>query len=85
MQGQRIGYLAVSPHVNPSLRAARRLELGMRVTGHCAPTSLMQHVAAELSDSTPDITALASLQEQAPQDFRKLGIDVLDAQGTSTP
>ncbi|HEX9033457.1 MAG TPA: aminotransferase class I/II-fold pyridoxal phosphate-dependent enzyme [Streptosporangiaceae bacterium] len=82
MQGQRIGYLAVSPHVDLRRQVARQLEQGMRITGHCAPTALMQHVVAELADTTPDNSALAGLQQQARQELRDLSIDVVDAQAT---
>ncbi|HUZ53024.1 MAG TPA: aminotransferase class I/II-fold pyridoxal phosphate-dependent enzyme [Streptosporangiaceae bacterium] len=82
MQGQRIGYLAVSPHDDLEPGVARQLEQGMRVSGHCAPTSLMQHLAAALADLTPDNSELAGLQRHARQELLNLGVHVLDAQAT---
>lgn len=82
MQGQRTGYLAISPRLAEHPQVAARLERGMRISGHCAPTALMQHLAAELADAEPDNTALADLQRSARHDLHQAGIQTLTAAAT---
>lgn len=82
MQGMRTGYLALSPHFTAHPDTARRLEHGMRLTGHCAPTALTQHLAAALSDTRPDLRALAAAQHHARRELTAQGVKILDAQAT---
>lgn len=82
MQGQRTGYLAVSPRFTPAALAPRRLEQGMRLSGHCTPTSIMQHLAADLADAPVDNTELADLQHHARTALRAHGLDIPDAGAT---
>jgi len=82
MQGQRCGYLALSPGFTALDQAATRLEQAMRISGQCAPTALMQHLAAELADLAPDHTALADLQRSTRHDLDAAGISALPAEAT---
>jgi aspartate aminotransferase len=82
MQGQRTGYLAVSEHFTAICQAAARLEQQMRISGQCAPTALMQRLAAELADAAPDHTALADLQRSARRDLQRTGIHTVAAEAT---
>lgn len=82
MPGQRIGYLAVSPHWPDRAAVSSRLEAGMRITGHCAPTSLMQHMAGALADFTPELKPLADLQHHVRHRLRHAGYEVIDANAT---
>lgn len=82
MQGQRTGCLAVSPHLGIRHQAVKALVRTMRVTGHCAPTALTQRLAAELCDTTPDLTGLGDLQRHARQKLIHCGVTVLDTHAT---
>ncbi|MGH3901302.1 MAG: aminotransferase class I/II-fold pyridoxal phosphate-dependent enzyme [Pseudonocardiaceae bacterium] len=82
MQGQRIGYLAVSPHWPDRHALSSMLEAGMRITGHCAPTSLMQHMAGALTDFTPELKPLAELQHHVRHRLRHAGYEIVDAKAT---
>ncbi|MFG1928812.1 aminotransferase class I/II-fold pyridoxal phosphate-dependent enzyme [Cryptosporangium sp. NPDC048952] len=82
MQGQRTGYLAVSPHFRSQAPVSQLLEHYMRASGHCAPTALMQHLAAALSDTHPDVTGLGELQRHARCALAQRGVEVVDAAAT---
>lgn len=84
MQGQRIGYAATSPLLNPDLRAPRRLQQAMRITGQGAPSALMQHVAAKMPMPMPPTAnkALARLQTHARSELTQIGLEVVDAGAT---
>ncbi|WP_170223012.1 aminotransferase class I/II-fold pyridoxal phosphate-dependent enzyme [Nonomuraea turkmeniaca] len=82
MPGQRAGYIATSPQLAPCLDAPRRLEQGMRLTGHAAPAALLQHLAAALCDVSFDLTGLADLQRHARGELAKYGVDVLPGDAT---
>jgi aspartate aminotransferase len=83
MQGQRIGYVALSPAISRRQELTTALVRMMRVTGHCAPTALMQRVASRLAGLSPDTADLADLQEHARNDLTAAGYDVIPADATS--
>lgn len=62
MQGQRVGYLAISPDADRAGEALDTLRRTLRSTGQCAPTALMQHLAAGLVDLRPGTTRLRDTQ-----------------------
>jgi aspartate aminotransferase len=82
MPGQRVGYAAVSPRWPSQETVCERLETGMRVTGHCAPTALMQHLAGALAGFTPRLGLIADLQRRARGRLRGAGYEVVEAQAT---
>lgn len=82
MQGQRIGYLAVHPHLPRREAIRERLVTGMRITGYCAPTALTQHLATALSAFTPELGPLAELQHHTRTRLRRSGHHVIDADAT---
>jgi len=78
LQGQRIGYVAVSPRM-PDLEAVReRIERCVRVMGFGAPTSLMQQVICDLVDYQPPLEALAAMQRSVRQNLQSCGYEVCD-------
>lgn len=58
IQGQRIGYVAVSPEMPDGDAFATRLVQWTRAMGFCTPTALMQHALPDLIDLRPDLTAI---------------------------
>jgi aspartate aminotransferase len=60
IQGQRIGYVAVSPEMPDSEAFAARLVRWTRAMGFCAPTALMQHALPDLIDLRPELSAIAT-------------------------
>lgn len=82
MQGQRAGYVALSPGLDDHDARAGYARRSLRATGHYGPTSVMQHVAAELAGLTADIGALADDQRYVRSALAAMGYDVLDGQAT---
>jgi aspartate aminotransferase len=76
MQGQRIGYVAVSPRMAEREGVARELERACRYMGFCTPTALMQMAVRRLLRLPIDL---------APIDRRRrLVCDALRAMGYET-
>ena len=82
LQGQRAGYLAVSPRFQPRRLAQRDLIRSLRVSGACAPTVLMQHVMGELAGLRLDTAMLAADQTRARALLREGGAHAVE--GTAT-
>lgn len=59
IQGQRIGYLAVSPEMRDGEAFAARLVQWTRAMGFCTPTALMQHALPDLIDLRPELSTIA--------------------------
>jgi aspartate aminotransferase len=83
MQGQRVGYVAVSPGMSQRHALTAALERAMRVTGHCAPTALMQQVASRLASLAPETGDLASLQLFTRDRLAAAGYEIVPAEATS--
>jgi len=82
IQGQRIGYIAVSPRM-PDLDEIRTtIERCVRVMGFGHPTSIMQRAMIDLLDLTPDVTALARAQSTVRRALTSHGYEVCDADAT---
>jgi len=82
MQGQRVGYLAVSPNVERAGEILEALRRTLRISGQCAPTALMQHLAAELVDLQADLAQLRGLQYDARTLLRDAGLTPVPAVAT---
>jgi aspartate aminotransferase len=82
MQGQRIGYMALSPGMSQRQALAIALERAMRVTGHCAPTALMQQTASRLASLVPGTGDLASVQLFARERLAAAGYEIVPADAT---
>jgi len=79
IQGQRVGYIAVSPRM-PDLDEVRTtIERCVRVMGFGHPTSIMQRAVMDLLDLTPDVTALARSQRTVRRALSSNGYQVCDA------
>jgi len=82
IQGQRIGYLAVSP------RHPRRDALGVeavrwtRVTGICTPTAVMQAAVPELLALRHDLGPVDQWRRMVSDELRGAGYRVAPADGT---
>jgi aspartate aminotransferase len=83
MQGQRAGFVAVSPHMADHDAVAQRVVRSLRSTGVYAPTSVMQLVAARLARLTPDNRALAADQRHVRSALGALGYRVVPAEATA--
>ncbi|UJR78423.1 aminotransferase class I/II-fold pyridoxal phosphate-dependent enzyme [Sandaracinus amylolyticus] len=82
LQGQRIGYAAVSPHFDDGGATSRDLARACRVTGVCTPTALMQRVVSDLLDVAPDMDRLSSRRDLALDALRAAGLEVQAPQAT---
>lgn len=82
LQGQRIGYAAVSP-AHPERRAvADELVAWARITGHATPTALMQRAVPRLLELHHDHTALAERRGAVAQILAAYGYEVVPADAT---
>jgi len=82
MQGQRVGFAAVSPAMPAAEAFAERLTLWCRVMGFCTPTSLMQLALRELVGRRPDLTRVAARRERAIERLQRAGYDLVPSQAT---
>jgi aspartate aminotransferase len=83
MQGQRTGYLALSPRLRAHDHLTAAVEQRLRVSGFCAPTALMQQVAGQLSELEPDFGSLGADQARLRTRMAELGYAVTPAHGTT--
>ena len=77
LQGQRIGYVAVSPRMSGSLELASRLEGLCRTMGFCTPTALMQNALSGLMRVRPDWTQVAARRARVLEAFESTGPEVI--------
>jgi aspartate aminotransferase len=82
MQGQRIGYVAVSPHMPDRHDVRVALERCVRLMGFGSPASLMQHAVCDLLDYKPSIAALARVQAQVRRTLGDYGYHVCGGDAT---
>jgi aspartate aminotransferase len=82
MQGQRIGYVAVSPLMPDREHVQRMLERAARMMGFCTPTTLMQRAICRLVDYKPPLESIASKQLEIRTALKAYGYDVCDAEAT---
>ena len=77
VQGQRIGYVAVSPRMEDSLGFASKLERLCRTMGFCTPTSLMQTALPALMKIQPDWAPIAARRQRVLQALESTGPEVI--------
>jgi aspartate aminotransferase len=82
IQGQRIGYAALSPRMERAAEFGRLLERLCRVTGFCTPTALMQLAVCRLLQLKVDLSSIARRREILLQAIREGGYEVMPSQGT---
>jgi aspartate aminotransferase len=82
LQGQRTGYVAVSPRHPERREYARLLERLMRVTGFCTPTALMQLALDGLLPLKPRLGAVIERRARALAALEAAGYAVVPSQGT---
>jgi aspartate aminotransferase len=82
LQGQRIGYIAVSPRMPNQEDVRSALERSVRLMGFGTPTSIMQHVVCDLLDFQPSLAALAQKQACVRRALTGYGYDVTDGDAT---
>ncbi|MFI6823494.1 aminotransferase class I/II-fold pyridoxal phosphate-dependent enzyme [Micromonospora sp. NPDC050187] len=83
LQGQRFGYLALAPSLSDHDRRVDAVERAARSTGVCAPTVLMQQLAAALVDLEPDTAPLRGDQLRLRRLLTELGHRPVPADGTA--
>jgi aspartate aminotransferase len=82
LQGQRLGYAAVSPR-HPERRAlARTLERLTRVMGFCTPTALMQLAVGDLLRVPSGLALIARRRARVLAGLAAAGYDVVPSQAT---
>jgi aspartate aminotransferase len=82
IQGQRIGYIAVSPGMEGALEFAHLLERLCRVTGFCTPTALMQLAIRRLLDLQVDVSTVARRRDILLRAMADTGYEVEPSQAT---
>ena len=82
MQGQRIGYAAISPRMPGAQIWAERLETWCRIMGYCTPTALMQLAVRSLVARRPDLARITARRARAIQQLQAAGYDLLPSQAT---
>jgi len=82
IQGQRIGYAAVSPAAPEPEALGRRFERACRVMGYCTPTALMQRALPALVALQPPTTGIVERRDRVVAGLRDAGYDVLPSQAT---
>ena len=73
IQGQRIGYVAVSPRHPERQALSGLLQDACRFTGACTPTALMQHALPELIRHAPRIDTFRQRREHLVAALRRSG------------
>ncbi len=82
LQGQRIGYVAVSPRMADSLAFASQLEGLCRTMGFCTPTSLMQTALPALLKIDNDWSPIVARRERVFQAFKDAGPSIIPGDAT---
>jgi aspartate aminotransferase len=82
IQGQRIGYAAVSPDMADHDAVAGQLERLCRTMGFCTPTSLMQLAVRDLLTIKPDLEPIQRRRSRMLEGLQSSGYEVTPSQGT---
>lgn len=82
LQGQRLGYAAVSPSMPEDQDFSRELERWCRVMGFCTPTALMQNAVPKLLRISPDIEPIHRWRERYRKAFSGAGIEYIHTDAT---
>lgn len=82
LQGQRIGYVAVSPNNPERIELRRQLERYVQAMGFCTPTALMQRAICRLLQYQPPLDVIASSQELIRAHLTSCGYEVCAGEAT---
>lgn len=82
IQGQRLGYVAVSPQHPERRELSTLFERAVRITGFCTPTALMQRALGHLMALEPDHVPLLRRRDGALAALLDAGYDVVPSQAT---
>jgi aspartate aminotransferase len=82
LQGQRIGYVALSPRMLEREEVRMRLERCIRLMGFGNPSSLMQYAVCDLLECRPDVEKLGDMQVSVRHTLAGYGYEVCDADAT---
>lgn len=82
MQGQRIGYILVSPNMEDAQGFANGMERLCRITGFCTPTALMQIAIRDLLDVKPDMTKIARRRQKMTECLHEAGYQFHESDAT---
>jgi aspartate aminotransferase len=82
LQGQRIGYVAVSPQMPDRQDVRTDMERCVRLMGFGSPASLMQHAVCELVNYRPSTKALAAKHALVRTALRSYGYEICDGGAT---
>lgn len=82
LQGQRIGFVAVSPQMPEREEVRKALERLTRIMGFCTPTYLMQRAVCNLVNYRPRMDWLAEEQDLVRSHLRSCGYDICDGEAT---
>lgn len=82
MQGQRMGYAAVSPKHPARTQVAAEMTRWTRITGLCTPTSVMQRAVPRLLKLRHDIDWLGRARERVMTELLAAGHSVVEPDAT---
>ena len=82
MQGQRIGYAAVSPEMKHARQYAALLAQLCRAMGYCTPTALMQLALPRLLELRPDLSRADARRARVVAALREGGYDLVEPEAT---
>jgi aspartate aminotransferase len=82
LQGQRIGYVAVSPRLPGREEVARELERACRYMGFCTPTALMQTAVRRLLRLPLDLSLLTERRRSFLEALESMGYELPPAEAT---
>ena len=82
MQGQRIGYVAISPRMGARESLQRLLERNCRMMGFCTPTALMQVAIRKLLTHSPNLEMVSARCDRIVTALQSYGYSLVPPQGT---
>ena len=82
IQGQRIGYAAVSPDHPDRQRVATEMTRWTRITGLCTPTAVMQRAVPRLLNLRHDAEWLSRSRERVVSELTAAGYSVVEPDAT---
>jgi aspartate aminotransferase len=82
LQGQRIGYIAVSPRMPEHEEVRAACERSVRLMGFGNPTSMMQHMVCDLVDYQPSLGDLADRHAMVREALGGFGYEVCQGQAS---